>query len=287
MNSMTRFVYSWADPTAGRDVLFYCCPSACPTKSRSHSRCSLPHSFILPTATHPRDTSTLLLTRRMQHASDANHLAYISDAIYPVGPDASGEITYVHVPPLSPLTILVVVLACMAVGAFIYCYTYPLVQKCCGARTRTAKDHIKRPVLASARSLFGLRTVTTPPTTPQHLARYGYGHGHGLGLGGRAGRLDMHMRIARPRPALSLSRGSLLSPSLSPSLSSSDSASSSPSPSPTPMETGRKYLPEPVPEVIVAPVDVGILGQTVGSRTTPTKKGGGGRYDSGQVADDE
>jgi len=104
MNFMTRFVYLWADLTVGRVVLFYYCPSACPTKSRCLSRCSLPHSFILPTATHSGDTSTLLLTRTMQHASDADHLAYISDAIYPVGPDASGEITYVHIPPLSPLT---------------------------------------------------------------------------------------------------------------------------------------------------------------------------------------
>jgi len=305
---MTRFVYSWADLTVGRVVLFYCCPSACPTKSRCHSRCSSPHSFILSTAAHSGDTSTLLLTGRMQHASDAEHLAYISDAIYPVGPDASGEMTYVHVPPLSPLTsacatslflltlaphvtstlvtVLVVILACMAVGAFVYCYAYPLIQKCCDARTRTAKDHRKRPVLASARSLFGLRSVTTPPTTPQHLARYGQGHGLGLGLGGRDGRLDMHMRIARPRPALSLSRGSLLSPSLSPSLSSSDSGSSSPSLTLTPMETPPMYSSEPVSEVIVAPVDVGILGQTVESRTTP-KKGSGGRYDDGHVAEDE
>ena len=40
----------------------------------------------------------------MQHAKDADHLAIYSDATYPVGPDASGRITYVHVPPLNPLT---------------------------------------------------------------------------------------------------------------------------------------------------------------------------------------
>lgn len=40
----------------------------------------------------------------MQRAKDADHLASYSDATYPVGPDASGRITYVHVPPLNPLT---------------------------------------------------------------------------------------------------------------------------------------------------------------------------------------
>jgi hypothetical protein len=39
----------------------------------------------------------------MQRAN-ADHLAVYSDATYPVGPDESGRITYVHVPPLSPLT---------------------------------------------------------------------------------------------------------------------------------------------------------------------------------------
>ncbi len=40
----------------------------------------------------------------MQRSKDADHLAIYSDATYPVGPDASGRITYVHVPPVSPLT---------------------------------------------------------------------------------------------------------------------------------------------------------------------------------------
>lgn len=37
-------------------------------------------------------------------ADDADHLAKYSDATYPVGPDKSGEITYVHIPPLNPLS---------------------------------------------------------------------------------------------------------------------------------------------------------------------------------------
>ena len=42
--------------------------------------------------------------RRMQSIKDVDHLAVFSDASYPVGPDTSGEITYVHVPPLGPLS---------------------------------------------------------------------------------------------------------------------------------------------------------------------------------------
>ena len=152
----------------------------------------------------------------------------------------------------------------MAVAAFIWCYVYPMVRKWRGGST--AKDDIKRPILASARSLFGRRarerqSPPTPPPTPELLARYG--------------RLDM--RIARPpAAAVSLSRGSLDSPSLS------SSSSSSP---PTPTETPMKYaLPSRLPEVIVAPVDVGILGQTVGSRTTPKK---GGDHCDGRKEEDE
>ncbi|KAF8474452.1 hypothetical protein DFH94DRAFT_131821 [Russula ochroleuca] len=208
----------------------------------------------------------------MQRAKDTNHLAIYSDATYPVGPDESGRITYVHVPPLSPLTgthnlfidlashltsalfaVVIITLACVAIVAFFCCYIYPVVQKCHGARAAKGR-RVKQPVLASARSLFGLRPQT-PPTTPQLLAR--------------CGRLDM--RIARPPPALSLSRRSWLSPSLSPSLSLS--SSSSPSPSPTSMETPPMYSPSAISEVVVAPVDMGVLGQTVESRTTP-KKGG-------------
>ncbi|KAH9981629.1 hypothetical protein BJV74DRAFT_78960 [Russula compacta] len=40
----------------------------------------------------------------MQRAKDADRLAIYSDSTYPAGPDASGEITYIHVPPLNPLT---------------------------------------------------------------------------------------------------------------------------------------------------------------------------------------
>jgi hypothetical protein len=73
--------------------------------------------------------------------------------------------------------------------------------------------------------------------------------------------------IARPQPALSLSRGSMLSPSLSPSLSSSFSTSPT-----TPLETPPTYYsPSHISEVVVAPVDMGIPGQTVESRMTPKK----------------
>lgn len=218
----------------------------------------------------------------MQRSKDADHLAIYSDATYPVGPDEFGRITYVHVPPLSPLsgaynlfidlaphltstlfTAIIIALASMAVAAFLCCYIYPVVRKCHGARSAAnGRAKRKRPVLASARSLFGLRPQT-PPRTPQLLTRYG--------------RLDK--RIARPLPALSFSRGSYLSPSLSPSLSSS--TSSSPSPSPTSMETPPMYTPSAVSEVIVAPVDMGILGQIIESRTTPKK--GGDCYDSQDV----
>jgi len=213
----------------------------------------------------------------MQRSKDADHLASYSDATYPVGPDASGRITYVHVPPPSPISgaynllidlashltsalfaVIIIALVSMAIAAFFCCYIYPVVRKCHGART--AKGRIKRPVLASARSLFGLRPQT-PPRTPQLLARYG--------------RLDT--RIARPPPALRLSRGSSLSPSLSPSLSSSPS-------SPTLLETPPMYSPSAISEIVVAPVEMSILGQTVESRTTPKK--GGDYYDSHKVEDE-
>jgi hypothetical protein len=152
-----------------------------------------------------------------------------------------------------------IALVCIAIAAFLYCYIYPVVRKCYGSRTaEVGRGSIKPLVLASTRSLFGLRRQMMPPPrkrTPELLAHYG--------------RLDM--RIARPRPALSLSRGSMLSPLLSPSLSSS--CSTSPSTSPTPVETPPMYSPFPIPEVVVAPVDMGIPGQTIESRTTP-KKGG-------------
>jgi hypothetical protein len=41
------------------------------------------------------------------------------------------------------------------------------------------------------------------------------------------------------------------------------------------------YTPSAISEVIVAPVDMGILGQTIENRTTPKK--GGDYYDSRKV----
>lgn len=38
----------------------------------------------------------------MERSKDADHLTY-SDAMYPVGPNVSGDISYVHLPPLSAL----------------------------------------------------------------------------------------------------------------------------------------------------------------------------------------
>ena len=231
----------------------------------------------------------------MQRAKDADHLAIYSDSTYPVGPDPSGEITYIHVPPLNPLTsackpfidlnippdvcapVIIVVLALSAAAAFFWCYISPVVRKCRGARG-AAKDRIRHPVLESVRSLFDLRPQT-PSTTPPMPARYG--------------RLDM--RIARPPPAVSLPRGSLPLPSssLSPLLSSSSSSSpepsssSSSSSSPPRAETlpGCSPSASAVPEVIVAPVDVSVLGQTVESRTTPKK--GGDHYHENHKAEYE
>jgi hypothetical protein len=168
------------------------------------------------------------------------------------------------------LAVVIIALVCIAIAAFLCCYMYPVVLKCYGSRTaKGGRGGIKPQALASARSLFGLRPqMMSPPRklrlprTPELLAR------HGLG------RLDM--RIARPQPALSHSRGSLLSPSFSPSLSSS--CSSSPSSSPTSLETPPMYSPSPISEVVVAPVDVDFLGQTAESRTTPKK--GGVYYDN-------
>ncbi|KAI0298733.1 hypothetical protein B0F90DRAFT_689280 [Multifurca ochricompacta] len=203
----------------------------------------------------------------MQPAKDADHLTIYSDATYPVGPNTAGEISYVHVAPLSPLAITIIVVACLAVITFLGCYVYPLIRRY--QRARVATRHIKRPILGSIRSFLGLRPQTPPPITPQLFARYG-------GLG---------MRIARPPPALSRFREPSLSPSLSPSLwsspssssSSSSSASSSSSSSPSPMEKLPKYSPSANPEVIIAPISTNILGQAVESRTTPKK--GGGHFD--------
>ncbi|KAF8496567.1 hypothetical protein F5888DRAFT_397646 [Russula emetica] len=205
----------------------------------------------------------------MQRSKDADHLIY-SDATYPVGPDVHGRITYVHVPPLSPLTIIMIALLCIAIATFLCCYIYPVVRKCYDSRrsAKVGRGSIKPPlVLASTRSLFGLRVgpqmmpslrKPRPSQKPELLlAHYG--------------RPDM--RIARPQPALSLSRGSKLSPLLSPSLSTS--CSTSPSTSHTLSETPPTYSgsPSPISEVVVAPVDMGIPGQTIENRTTPKKEG--------------
>ena len=147
--------------------------------------------------------------------------------------------------------VIVVAMGGVAIAAFLWCYFYPMIQRRHDAGTATAHN-VKRPVLASARSLFGLRPRTPPPTAPQLLARYG--------------RLDM--RIARPPPALSHFRGSPHSPSLSSSCSSSPSC----------LGTPHVWSHSTLPEVIVTPVDMGILGRTVESRTTPKK--GGDHYDS-------
>ena len=234
----------------------------------------------------------------MQRINDADHIATYSDSTYPVGPDTSGEITYVHVPPLGPLSsacdlfvgidtlpnvcaprpVTVIALSCLAVAAFIWCYLYPLVQKWSRAATgKTAEGRVKQqqPVsalAASARSLFSLRSQRTTTSAP---------HWQPLGAQ-RYGELDM--RIAKPPPVARLSHGS----SFLPSLSSTSESSSSPSSSP-PLETPLMYaLPSAgrVPRVIVAPVDVGILGQTVGCRTTP-KKAGDDFYDGRRADDNE
>ena len=64
----------------------------------------LPHSLSSRLLFIPETPLLSRTTRRMQRSKDADHLAIYSDATYPVGPDASGRITYVHVPPVSPLT---------------------------------------------------------------------------------------------------------------------------------------------------------------------------------------
>src|SRR5260370_18112984 len=157
---------------------------------------------------------------------------------------------------------VIIALVCIAIAAFLCCYMYPVVLKCYGSRTaKGGRSGIKPQALASARSLFGLRPqMMSPPRklrlprTPELLARQGLG------------RLDM--RIARPQPVLSHSRGSLLSPSFSPSLSSS--CSSSPSSSPTPLATPPMYSPSPISEIVVAPVDVDFLVPTIEILSTPT-----------------
>lgn len=170
----------------------------------------------------------------------------------------------------------------MAVAAFIWCYLYPLVRKWHSRVTgKTIEDRANQPALASARSLFSLRsertttttTSTPPPSTPQPL-------------GGRYGQQLPEMRIAKPPRAVSPSRGPSLFSGL-PSLSSSSSSTPSPPPLSPPLETPLRYAarrPGGVTQVIVAPVDVGILGQTVESRTTPRK---GGNYCDGRGADDK
>ncbi|KAH9973825.1 hypothetical protein BGW80DRAFT_225494 [Lactifluus volemus] len=194
----------------------------------------------------------------MELSKDADRLAN-PDTLYPVGPDTSGEIFYVRFPPLSPLDVTVIVMGCIAIAAFLCCYIYPMIQRRPSARTVTTHQ-VKRSILASVRSLFGLRPHP-PPTTPQMIARYG--------------RFDL--RITRPPPALSHFRGSSPShpPPFSPSLSSSTSSS------PSSIGIGTPPLvcsPSTVPEVIVTPVDMSILGQVVESRTTPKK--GSGHYTS-------
>ncbi len=214
----------------------------------------------------------------MQPAKDASKLPEYSTSMYPVGPDVSGEISYIHIPPLSPLsspwhfssvkpeiapdasdsTVTIITIASLAIALFLWCYIYPVIQRSRGSRAA----HAKRPVLASTRSLFGLRPKMPPtPAMPQLFAHYG----------------PSDARIARPPPALNLFRGSSLSPpSLSPTLSSSPSCPSSPPMTPPPYSSLDTDS-----EVIVAPVNVNILGHVVESRTTPKK--GGGHYNGHEL----
>ncbi|KAI9458616.1 hypothetical protein BJY52DRAFT_1186750 [Lactarius psammicola] len=191
----------------------------------------------------------------IQPSKDASKLPVYSDSTYPVGPDASGEISYIHIPPLSPLSITIITIASLSIALFLWCYIYPLIQRSRGSRASAGALHAKRPVLASTRSLFGLRPKTPPtptPTMPQLFAHYG----------------PSDARIAPPPPALSLFRGSSLSPpSLSPTLSSSPSCASS-SPMTPPLYSSSLDTDS---EVIIAPVNVNIPGHVVESRTTPKK----------------
>lgn len=98
---MTKNVYvacSWADFMMDRDILL-----ATQAHDRLISLCSSLHPifsrlFFTPEIPIPSRT------RKMQRINDADHIATYSDSTYPVGPDTSGEITYVHVPPLGPLS---------------------------------------------------------------------------------------------------------------------------------------------------------------------------------------
>jgi hypothetical protein len=84
---------SWADSTPGGDILLSSrVPS--PTALRYIPLVSLfiPETILPPTY------------RRMQRLKDPDRLDFHSAVTYPVGPDTSGEITYLHVPPLSALT---------------------------------------------------------------------------------------------------------------------------------------------------------------------------------------
>lgn len=184
---------------------------------------------------------------------------------------------------LFTFAVIIIALICTAIVAFLCCYIYPAVRQCRGSRTGAkvgpglGRGSIKPLVLApttTTRSLFGLRPQVMPPprkprpprgtSEPELLLATRSRHYGRLVTGMRGG-------IARPQPALSLSRGSMLSPSLSPSLSSSCSTSPI-----TLVETPPMYSFSPISEdvVVVAPVDMGIPGQTVENRMTP-KKGGG------------
>lgn len=84
----------WADSTLGRDILL---------SSRVPSPTALCYIPLVSQLFIP-ETILPLPTRRMQRLKDPDHLDFHSTVTYPVGPDASGEITYLHVPPLSALT---------------------------------------------------------------------------------------------------------------------------------------------------------------------------------------
>ncbi|KAI0266099.1 hypothetical protein BC834DRAFT_969622 [Gloeopeniophorella convolvens] len=171
----------------------------------------------------------------MQRSKDADHLAVHSDATYPAGPDNHGELFYFHVAPLGPASIAIIVASCLAIAAFFGCYIHPLIKRRLQARAGARAP--RKPVLASARAMLGLRPPS-PPTTPQLLARRGLP--------------DMRI-IARPPPALRLFRAASQSSSLSPTA------------------TLPAYSPPADTKVVVAPVSIGVGGQGVASRTTPKK----------------
>lgn len=194
-----------------------------------------------------------LPTPGTQPSKDINKLPIYSDSTYPVGPSVSGEISYIHFPPLSPLSITIITIASLSIALFLWCYIYPMIKKPPGSPS-TAHSN-----LAFTRSLFGLRPKTPPAPMMAATQLFGH-HGHG----------QSEMRVVRPPTALGFFRGSSLSPpSLSPTLSSSPSYASSPPMTPTLYSSSM----DADSEVIVAPVNVNILGHVVESRTTP-KKGG-------------